>query len=104
MRIKKDFERTARLTFEQHGLTDDRRCVSLFDFDTPDEIRSFVESTYTDLMSKKSGALGALKCKLKIQILDFPTNAQNTKQKKLEWSYWLYGCDVNVIQRVLDRL
>ena len=100
MRIKKDFERTARITFEQHGVTDDRRCVSLFDFDTPDEIRSFVESTYTDLMAKKSGAL---KCKLKIQILDFPTN-KDVKQKKLEWSYWLYGCDVNVIRRVLDKL
>lgn len=101
MRIKKDFERTARLTFEQHGLTDDRRCVSLYDFDTPDEVRSFVESIFAKLMVKKPNVA---KCKLKIQILDFPTNAKNTKQKKLEWSYWLYDCYVNIIHRVLDKL
>lgn len=100
MRIKKDFERTARLTFEQHGLTDDKRCISIYDFKDDGEIRAFVESLYGKLMKKKTGAV---KCKLKVQVLDFPTN-KDVKQKKLEWSYWLYGCDVNVIDWIVERL
>ena len=100
MKIKKVFERTARLTFEQHGVTDDKRCISLYDFKDDSEIRAFVESLYGDLMKKRTGAK---KCKLKVQVLDFPTN-RNVKQKKLEWSYWLYDCGVNVIDWIVDKL
>lgn len=63
-------------------------------------VHQIVESVYGKLMKKKTGAV---KCKLKVQVLDFPTN-KNVKQKKLEWSYWLYGCDVNVIDWIVEKL
>ena len=100
MKIKKVFERTARLTFEQHGVTDDKRCISLYDFKDANEVRDFVETMYGDLMKRKTGAE---KCKLKVQVLDFPTN-KDVKQKKLEWSYCLYGCSVDVIDWIVDKL
>ena len=98
--IKKQHESIARIVFEQHRDTDDRRCLSLYDFESPNEVKKAMEEIYSDLMIKKTGVP---KCKLKVQILDKPSDNKSGKQKKLEWSYWLYGCDVNVIERLMEK-
>ena len=101
MKIKGKLEKVARITFEQNHITDDRRCLTLYDFDSVEEVKNFINSTYKDLSAKKEGVK---KCKLKVQVLDYPSDNKSGKLKKLEWSFWLYGCDVNVVERLIERL
>lgn len=101
MKIRGNLEKSARITFEQKIVTEDRRCITLHDFESVEEVRDFVNSLYSDLSKKKDGAS---KCKLKVQVLDYPSDKKSGKMKKTEWSFWLYDCSVNAIERIIEKL
>lgn len=99
MYLLKPKNKVTRITFSQNGITDDKRSLSLYDADEKG-VRGLMDSIYADLMPKKKDK----RVKVKIQILEYPNDTSATpKQTKKEWSMYLYGCDVNVIDRIVNH-
>jgi len=99
MYLLKPKNKVTRITFSQNGITDDKRSLSLYEADE-NEVRELISSIYADLLPKKKDK----RVKVKVQILEYPNDTSAApKQTKKEWSMYLYGCDVNVIERIVSH-
>lgn len=95
MRIDKPTRKATYLTFSKdNGITKDTRRVKIVDV-SKDEITEAIKLVYKSELARKNEKIRDF-VKLTVQIVDY-----TDKQKKDEFSFRLYRCDVDVIEKII---
>lgn len=98
MRIDKPNRKATYLTFSKdNGITKDTRRVKIVDV-SKEEITKTIELVYKSELERKKEKVRDF-VKLTVQMLD-----HTDKQKKDEFSFRLYRCDVNVIEKIINYI
>ena len=99
MRIDGPVLKTIFLTFHQdNGITRDTRAISIVEADR-EEVVALIKELFRDELERKGEPLRG-SVKLTVQVVDRTSGSQ----KKDEFSYRLYRCNVNVIERLIIHL
>lgn len=98
MRIDKPTRKATYLTFSKdNGITKDTRRVKIVDV-SKEEITEAIKLVYKSELARKNEKIRDF-VKLTVQMLD-----HTDKQKKDEFSFRLYRCDVNVIEKIINYI
>lgn len=98
MRIEKPTRKATYLTFSKdNGITKDTRRVKIVDV-SKEEITEVIKLVYKSELVRKNEKIRDF-VKLTVQMLD-----HTDKQKKDEFSFRLYRCDVNVIEKIINYI
>ena len=95
MRIDRPTRKVTFLTFTNNvGITRDTRSVSILDA-TKDEIIKAINQVFHDELQRQNEPIRNF-VKLTVKMCDY-----TDKQKKDEFSFRLYRCDVNAIEKII---
>ena len=98
MRIDKPTRKATYLTFSKdNGITKDTRRVKIVDV-SKEEITEAIKLVYKSELARNNEKIRDF-VKLTVQMLD-----HTDKQKKDEFSFRLYRCDVNVIEKIINYI
>lgn len=98
MRIDKPNRKATYLTFSKdNGITKDTRRVKIVDV-SKEEITKAIELVYKSELERKKEKVRDF-VKLTVQMLD-----HTDKQKKDEFSFRLYRCNVDAIEKIINYI